>query len=80
MSSERSVSYVESGGLQIAYQVIGNGPLDMVIAFEWGSNLDLAWDNPRVDRFLRRFGEYGRLITSTCVAADCRTPWKTFLR
>ncbi len=62
MSSERSVSYVESGGLQIAYQVIGNGPLDMVIAFEWGSNLDLAWDNPRVDRFLRRFGEYGRLI------------------
>lgn len=62
MRPERSVSYVESGGLQIAYQIIGDGPLDIVIAFEWGSNLDLVWDNPRVDRFLRRFGEYGRLI------------------
>ena len=62
MRPERTVDYVESRGLQIAYQAIGDGPLDIVIAFEWGSNLDLVWDNPRVDRFLRRFGEYGRLI------------------
>lgn len=62
MTPERAVHYADSGGLQIAYQVIGDGPLDIVIAFEWGSNIDLAWDNPRTARFLRRFAEYGRLI------------------
>jgi class 3 adenylate cyclase len=62
MAAERTVHYADSGGLQISYQVIGDGPLDIVIAFEWGSNIDLAWDNPRIDRFLRRFAEYGRLI------------------
>lgn len=62
MVPERTVHYADSGGLQIAYQVLGAGPLDIVIAFEWGSNLDMMWDNPRIDRFLRRFAEYGRLI------------------
>ncbi|MGA8846211.1 MAG: adenylate/guanylate cyclase domain-containing protein [Nocardioides sp.] len=62
MRSERKVEYAGSGGLQIAYEVIGEGPLDIVVAFEWGSNLDLVWENPRIERFLRRFGEYGRLI------------------
>jgi len=56
------VRYVDSGDLQIAYQVIGDGPLDIVTAFEWGSNLDLIWEDPRTHHFLRRFAEYGRLI------------------
>ncbi|MGA8850737.1 MAG: alpha/beta hydrolase, partial [Aeromicrobium sp.] len=62
MEQERAVHYVESRGLQIAYQIIGEGNLDIVLAFEWASNLDFGWANPRIDRFLRRFGEYGRLI------------------
>src|SRR5688572_7961983 len=62
MVPERTVHYADSGGLQIAYEVIGDGPLDIVMAFEWGSNLDLIWEDPRTAHFLRRFGEYGRLI------------------
>ena len=62
MAPERTVHYADSGGLQIAYEVIGDGPLDIVMAFDTGGNIDLMHDHPEVDRFLRRFGEYGRLI------------------
>jgi class 3 adenylate cyclase len=56
------IRYADSGGLQIAYQVIGDGPLDIIAAFEWATNIDLMWENPQIDRFLRRFTNYGRLI------------------
>ncbi|MFN2589869.1 MAG: alpha/beta fold hydrolase [Actinomycetota bacterium] len=62
MPADAAVRYADSGGLQIAYRVIGEGPLDVVIAFEWASNLDLFWENPQVERYLRRFTNYGRLI------------------
>jgi class 3 adenylate cyclase len=62
MEPERTVHYADSGGLQIAYEVTGDGPIDIITAFEWGSNLDLIKEDPRMDRFLRRFAEYGRLI------------------
>lgn len=62
MSAENAVRYVDSGDLQIAYQVIGDGPLDIVTAYEWASNIDLMGEDLRTLHFLRRFGEYGRLI------------------
>ena len=62
MEPERTVRYADSGGLQIAYEVIGDGPLDIVTAFEHASNIDLMHEHPRIDRYLRRFGEFGRLI------------------
>ncbi len=62
MRPERAIRYVESGGLQIAYQVEGNGPLDIVVAFDWASNIDLLRELPATDRSLRRFSEFGRLI------------------
>ncbi len=62
MPTEREVHYTESGGLQVAYEVVGDGPLDIVTAFEHGSNIDLMHEHPRIDRFLRRLGEFGRLI------------------
>ena len=62
MAPERTVHYADSGGLQIAYEVMGDGPLDIVLGFDTGGNIDLMHEHPAVDRFLRRFGEYGRLI------------------
>lgn len=62
MPPESVVRYTNSGDVQIAYRVIGDGPRDIMVVFEWASNLDLSTDDPRVDRFLRRFAEYGRLI------------------
>ncbi|MEX2458577.1 MAG: adenylate/guanylate cyclase domain-containing protein [Actinomycetota bacterium] len=56
------IQYADSGGIQIAYQVVGDGPLDVVLSFDWGSNLDLIWEWPQNERLFRRFTNYGRLI------------------
>jgi class 3 adenylate cyclase/predicted alpha/beta hydrolase len=59
---ERTVHYADSGGLQIAYEVIGDGPLDIVLAYDTGGNIDVIHDHPDANRFLHRFAEFGRLI------------------
>jgi class 3 adenylate cyclase len=56
------IKYATSGDLQLAYQVLGDGPVDVVVAFDWASNIELMWENPQTERFLRRFAGYGRLI------------------
>jgi hypothetical protein len=54
MSSE--VRYARSGAVNIAYQVVGDGPLDLLYVPGWISHLDLYWEEPAVARFLRRLG------------------------
>jgi len=56
------IRYTDSGGLQIAYQVLGEGDLDLVFAFDWASNVELIWQHPTVERFLRRLASFSRLI------------------
>jgi len=36
--------YAKSGDVNIAYQVIGDGPLDLVVVPGWISNVDFAWE------------------------------------
>jgi class 3 adenylate cyclase len=62
MSADRDVRYADSGGLQIAYEVLGDGPLDIVFSYDTGGNIDMMHELPEGDRFLRRFSECGRLI------------------
>jgi pimeloyl-ACP methyl ester carboxylesterase len=57
-----AIRYVDSGGLQIAYQTLGDGPGDVVFMFDWANNLDLIWENPPTERLLRRLASYARLI------------------
>ena len=40
--------YVKSAGCNIAYQVTGDGPIDMIYVPGWVSNLDYHWASPRV--------------------------------
>jgi class 3 adenylate cyclase len=56
------IRYAQSGDVDIAYEVAGDGPLDIVFAFDWVSHLDIVWEHPQNERFLRRFTNYGRLI------------------
>jgi pimeloyl-ACP methyl ester carboxylesterase len=46
----------------VAYQVIGNGPLDLVFIPDWVTNLDVMWEEPSLARFLRRLSSFSRLI------------------
>jgi pimeloyl-ACP methyl ester carboxylesterase len=54
--------YAKSGDLNIAYQVVGDGPFDLVYVPGWVSNIDLAWEKPKPARFLERLASFSRLI------------------
>jgi len=49
-------------GAKVAYQVIGDGPRDLLLSTDWLSSIDLMWDEPRYERCLRRLASCGRLI------------------
>ncbi|TIU58378.1 MAG: alpha/beta hydrolase, partial [Mesorhizobium sp.] len=48
--------------MNIAYQMTGDGPVDLLYVQGWVSNLDLAWGSPRYAHVLRRLGTFSRLI------------------
>jgi pimeloyl-ACP methyl ester carboxylesterase len=51
-----------TGGVNIAYQVIGEGPLDLVFVMGWVSHLEYFWQEPSFARFLTRLASFSRLI------------------
>ena len=54
--------YAKSGDVNIAYQVVGEGPRDLVVVPGWVSNIDLFWEEPRVAHFFQRLASFSRLI------------------
>lgn len=56
------VRYARSRDVNIAYQVLGDGPLDLVFVMGWISHLDYFWTEPSFARFLRRLASFSRLI------------------
>jgi pimeloyl-ACP methyl ester carboxylesterase len=56
------VHYALSGNVNIAYQVVGSGPIDLVFVMGWVSHLEYFWKEPRFARFLTRLGSMARLI------------------
>jgi class 3 adenylate cyclase len=54
--------YTRSGDVNIAYQVIGDGPIDLVLVHGWVSHVELQWDHPSLAGLLRRLSSFSRLI------------------
>jgi class 3 adenylate cyclase len=54
--------YARTGGLHIAYQVVGQGPFDLVYVPGWISHVELAWEEPTLASFLNRLASFSRLI------------------
>jgi len=54
--------YARSGETSIAYQVTGEGEIDLVIAFPFISHLDMLWENPVQSHFIRRLASFARVI------------------
>jgi hypothetical protein len=48
--------------VNIAYQVCGDGPVDLVFVMGWVSHLEYFWKEPSFARFLRRLASFSRLI------------------
>ncbi|UKM66545.1 alpha/beta fold hydrolase [Flavobacteriaceae bacterium GSB9] len=55
-------NYTKSGAFNIAYQVIGEGPVDIIYIPGWVSNIDMMWSEPRYAAFLTRLTFFSRLI------------------
>ncbi len=54
--------YARSGDLSIAYQVVGDGPIDLVHSPPYVSHLEYAWEEPGYAHYLRRLASFSRLI------------------
>ena len=54
--------YAKSGDLNIAYQVVGDGPVDLVYVPGWVSHVELAWELPDLARGFERLASFSRLI------------------
>jgi len=54
--------YAKSGDVHIAYQVVGEGPVDLVLIHGWISHLEYQWEDPASARFLSRLVSFSRLI------------------
>lgn len=55
--------YAQSGDVNIAYQVVGEGPRDIVYVPGFVSNVEVLWEDPVLTRFLDRLASFSRLIT-----------------
>ena len=57
-----TIRYVRDGDVALAYQVLGDGPIDLVFMPGFLNNLEIAWESPLYARFLRRLASFSRLI------------------
>lgn len=55
-------SYVQNGDVNIAYQVVGEGPIDIVFVMGWVSHLEYFWKHHQFASFLERLASFSRLI------------------
>ncbi len=62
LQTERVTRYARSGNVNIAYQVIGDGPIDLVFVMGWVSHLEMFWEEPSFASFLNRLASFSRLI------------------
>jgi pimeloyl-ACP methyl ester carboxylesterase len=61
-STRPETRYAKSGDLNIAYQVVGGGPLDLIYVPGWISNVELNWEEPAHAHVLERLASFSRLI------------------
>src|SRR6059036_2004400 len=54
--------YATAGDVSIAYQVVGDGPMDLVLVPGFATHLELQWEAPVTARFFQRLSSFSRLI------------------
>jgi pimeloyl-ACP methyl ester carboxylesterase len=59
---EPETRYAKSEALHLAYQVVGDGPRDLVLVPPFVSHVEHYWEEPLVARFLTRLASFSRLI------------------
>ena len=78
--------YARLGGDRIAYQVLGQGPPDLVMTTGGFSQIDIVWEDPGIALFLRTLASFSRLIlfdrrgtgASVPLPPDPLPPWESY--
>ncbi len=84
---ERAVGYARLGSQRVAYEVVGSGPIDLVMTAGSFSAFDVDWEDPVAELFLRRLASFARLIrfdrrgagASDPLPLDALPPWESFV-
>ena len=63
MSDRTQTQYVAVGDADVAFQVVGTGPVDLLFCYGLGSHVEFNWHVPTVAAFLDRLASFSRLIT-----------------
>src|SRR5439155_27390363 len=56
------IRYAKSGDVNIAFQITGDGPIDLVLVHGFYSHLELDWDHPASRHITERLSSFARLI------------------
>lgn len=83
---EPTTGYAMLGDQRIAYQLLGDGSVDILIAPSWFSSFDVEWESPKIRYFLRRLASFARVIrldrrgsgASDPLFPDALPPWESF--
>ena len=83
---EPVTGYAQLGAQRIAYQVFGDGPIDLVITTGFWGSFDVEWENPAIRLFYERLSSFSRVIRfdrrgtggSDPLPLDARPPWEAF--
>ena len=78
MNEVPQTQYVAVGDADVAYQVFGDGPIDVVYFYGLGNHIDLLWtmENDRVIPLLRRLSSFARIILLIGAAAGPRVVFR----
>ena len=86
MSVDPVVGYAALDGRRIAYQVTGDGPVDLLITAGYWGSFDIEWDDPMIRLFHEQVASFARVIrfdrlgtgASDSVPIDSLPPWEAF--
>ncbi len=57
-----AIRYAHSGDVHVAYQVVGDGPIDIVLVEGFVTNRHVLWEEPSYRRFIERLGSFARVL------------------
>ena len=76
MTEPLSTRYARTAeGAYLAYQVSGDGPMDLVLPITGSAGIELIWDEPAVSGFISRLASFSRLITFDPKGSAARVGW-----
>src|SRR5256714_13049334 len=62
MPDAPATRFARNGDVHLAYQVVGDGPVDLLLVDDWVHHVELVWEVAEYARFLRRLASFSRLI------------------